>query len=96
MLGYFNDFDILISPVNAHTAIKHGEKEDMDAYTYTSAYNLTGWPATVIRAGTAENGLPIGIQILSRPFREDHCLALAAWLEAKLGSFQPPGINAFG
>jgi len=96
MLGYFNDFDILISPVNAHTAIEHGEKEEMDAYTYTSAYNLTGWPATVIRAGTADNGLPIGIQILSRPFREDHCLALAAWLEAELGSFQPPGINAFG
>lgn len=96
MLGYFNDFDILISPVNAHTAIKHGEKEDMDAYTYTSAYNLTGWPATVIRAGTSETGLPIGIQILSRPFREDHCLALAAWLQSKLGTFPPPGINVFG
>lgn len=96
MLGYFNDFDILISPVNAQTAIKHGVKEEMDAYTYTSAYNLTGWPATVIRAGTTDNGLPIGIQILSRPFREDQCLALAAWLESKLGSFPPPGINVFG
>ncbi|MBQ73979.1 MAG: amidase [Gammaproteobacteria bacterium] len=96
MLGYFQDFDILITPVNASTAIAHGEKEDMGSYTYTSAYNLTGWPAMVIRAGTTKKGLPIGIQILSRPFREDHCLAVAAWLEARLDPFKAPEINAFG
>jgi len=95
MLGYFNDFDILLSPVNARTAIKHGEPEEMEDYTYTSAYNLTGWPATVIRAGTDEHGLPIGVQIIARPYREDHSLALALWLELRLGSFSPPGINAF-
>jgi amidase len=96
MLGYFNDFDILISPVNAHTAIKHGEQEEMEDYTYTSAYNLTGWPSTVIRAGTDDQGLPIGIQVIARPFREDHSLALSAWLETRLGPFDPPKINAFG
>ena len=96
MLGYFNDFDILICPVNARTAIKHGEKEEMENYTYTSAFNLTGWPSTVIRAGSDNNGLPIGVQILSRPFREDHCLGLAGWLESRLGSFPVPQINAFG
>lgn len=96
MLGYFNDFDILICPVNADTAIKHGKKEEMDNYTYTSAFNLTGWPSTVIRAGSDASGLPIGIQILSRPFREDHCLGLAAWLESRLGSFPAPAINALG
>ncbi|MFP6807030.1 MAG: amidase [Pseudomonadales bacterium] len=94
MLGYFNDFDILICPVNAYTAIEHGVKEDMAAYTYTSAYNLTGWPATVIRAGTDTNGLPIGVQIISQPFREDHCLAVAGWLEEKLGEFPRPEIHA--
>jgi amidase len=96
MLGYFNDFDILICPVNARTAIKHGEKEEMENYTYTSAFNLTGWPSTVIRAGSDNNGLPIGVQILSRPFREDHCLGLAGWLESRLGPFDPPRLNAFG
>ncbi len=95
MLGYFEEFDILICPVNAHTAILQGEKEEMEAYTYTSAFNLCGWPATVIRAGTDSNGLPVGIQIVSRPFREDHSLALAAWLEARLGTFPPPAIHAF-
>ena len=87
MLSYFDDFDILISPVNAHTAIAHDEPEDFSAYSYTTAYNLTGWPSVVIRAGTDSNELPIGVQILASPFREDQCLAVASWLEARLGPF---------
>jgi amidase len=84
MLGYFDKFDVLISPVNAHTAAPHAEKEDFAAYSYTTAFNLTGWPSVVIRAGTDLEGLPIGIQILAAPFREDHCLAVASWLESRL------------
>ena len=94
MLGFFNDFDVLVCPVNAHTAIGHDETEDMLAYSYTLAYNLTGWPALVIRCGTDARGLPIGLQIVARPFREDHCLALGAWLETvlhnHLGEFTGP------
>jgi amidase len=87
MLSYFDEFDILVSPVNAHTALAHDQQEDFSAYSYTTAYNLTGWPSVVIRAGTDPDGLPVGIQILARPFREDHCLAAASWLEAQLGPF---------
>lgn len=93
MLGYFNDFDILLCPVNAHTAIPHGTEENILNYSYTMAYNLTGWPGAVIRGGTDDDGLPVGLQILARPFREDHCLALAKWLEARLGPFSRPGIS---
>jgi amidase len=93
MLSYFNDYDLLLCPVNAHTAIPHGEEENMLDYSYTMAYNLTGWPGVVIRAGTDESGLPIGIQILAAPFREDHCLALAGFLEAKLGAFSQPAVR---
>lgn len=92
MLSFFNDFDVLLCPVNGRTAIPLGEEEDMGHYTYTSAFNLTGWPAAVVRAGTDASGLPIGIQVVAAPFREDHCLAVAAWLEAKLGEFPHPGI----
>lgn len=94
MLGFFEDFDVLICPVNAHTAIPLGSQEDISAYTYTMAYNLTGWPAAVMRCGTDSEGLPIGLQIVARPFREDQCLALAGWLESRLGHFPPPGISA--
>jgi amidase len=94
MLGFFDDFDILISPVNAHTALKQDEMEDLAAYTYTSAYNLTGWPGVVIRAGQDQSGLPIGVQILAAPFREDRCLAVAKWLEEKLPDFKPPATTS--
>jgi len=55
---------------------------------------LAGWPGAVIRGGTGEGGLTIGIQILARPFREDHCLAVAGWLEQKLGEFPRPAVWA--
>ena len=34
------------------------------------AFNLTGWPVVVVRAGTSPEGLPIGIQIVARPWHE--------------------------
>lgn len=86
MLSYFEDFDVLICPVNAETAIGHGVEENMLAYSYTLAYNLTGWPGIVIRCGSDESGLPVGLQIIARPFREDHCFALAGWLESAMMS----------
>ncbi|MCB1646960.1 MAG: amidase [Pseudomonadales bacterium] len=99
MLGYFENHDVLICPVNARTAHRHDEQEKMQDYSYTLAYNLTGWPSLVLRAGTDQQGLPIGIQIIARPFREDVCLAVGLWLEAlirqQLGNFPVPAINAF-
>lgn len=94
MLGFFKDFDVLICPVNARTALPHTEREKIEAYTYTSAFNLTGWPGLVLRAGTDDDGMPIGVQIVAAPFREDHCLGLAKHLEAALGEFPLPRISA--
>jgi len=53
-------------------------------------YNMTGWPAAVVRGGTSPDGLPIGVQIVAHPWREDIALAVAGYLEKKLGGFQPP------
>ena len=51
---------------------------------------MTGWPAAVVRGGTSPEGLPIGVQVVARPWREDVALALAARLEAALGGWQRP------
>lgn len=51
---------------------------------------MTGWPAVVVRGGTSSNGLPIGVQIVARPWREDVALAVAGYLEKMLGGFKPP------
>jgi amidase len=58
--------------------------------SYTIAYNLTGWPGAVVRAGTSPEGLPIGVQIVARPWREDLALAVARSIETALGGWQPP------
>jgi amidase len=94
MLSIFRDFDVLLCPVNGQTAIPLDQEEDMADYTYTSAFNLTGWPAAVVQVGRDHLGLPIGIQVVAAPFREDRCLAVARWLEEKIGALAPPDCHA--
>ena len=53
-------------------------------------YNLTGWPGVTVRAGAARDGLPIGVQVVARPWREDVAFALARRIEAALGGYSAP------
>ncbi|MDD2390455.1 MAG: amidase [Desulfobacterales bacterium] len=93
MLSFFKDYDVIISPVNAFPAMPHGSLgADLEAFSYTMTYNMTGWPAVVVRGGTSPDGLPIGVQIIAHPWREDIGLAVAGYLEKTLGGFQPPPI----
>ena len=92
MLGYMRSYDAIICPTASVPALPHGETytdEHRNAY-YTAAYNLTGWPGTVVRCGTSSEGLPIGVQVITRPWREDVSLALAAVLESELGGYVRP------
>ncbi|MCH7786658.1 MAG: amidase, partial [Chloroflexi bacterium] len=61
-----------------------------NGFTYSGAYNVTGWPGAVVRGGTSPEGLPIGVQVVARPWREDVALALAQQLETALGGWQRP------
>ena len=58
--------------------------------TYTMAYNLTGWPGAVVRAASSPEGLPIGIQIVGRPWTEHVLLAVAAHIESQTGGWKKP------
>jgi len=72
--------------------MEHGSTYDrLPSFSYTMSSNLTGWPAAVVRGGTTRSGLPIGVQIVARPWREDVALELAQVLQDSLGGFQPPG-----
>ena len=95
MLGFMKNYDAILCPVRPFPALPHGESmtpERSVANTFTSAFNLTGWPGAVVRAGTSSDGLPIGVQLIARPWREDVCLALAAVVESALGGWQRPSI----
>ena len=84
MYAFGNRFDAVISPVASQPAVAHGrsvEDEVFRGFSYTMTYNLCGWPAAVVRAGTSRSGLPIGVQIAANPWREDVALAVARVLE---------------
>jgi amidase len=91
MLGFMRDWDAIVCPVNAKPAVPHGETHGAIAnFSYTSTHNLTGWPGAVVRAGSSPEGLPIGVQLVARPWREDVALALAATVEEATGGWTSP------
>ena len=93
MLRFMRDFDAIICPVSPWTARTHGFDPGQDRYaawSHSMIYNLTGWPGVAVRAGTSAHGLPIGVQIVARPWREDVALALARQVETALGGYRAP------
>ena len=93
LLRWMQGFDLIVCPVMPQPAIRHGESnEPWFGDTYADVHNLTGWPAAVVRAGTSPEGLPIGVQVVAAPWREDVTLAAATVVEAATGGWQPPPI----
>jgi amidase len=97
MLSWFKKYDVLICPTAATPAgLIDGEGGGGGGmgWSYTNPFNTTGWPGTVVRCGTSTDGkkLPIGLQIIAAPWRDDITLAVASFLEAKGGGYQRPPI----
>jgi amidase len=83
--------DAIVCPAMPQPAIRHGESNaPWFGDTYSDVHNLTGWPAVVVRGGTAPEGLPIGVQLVARPWREDVALASARVVEDASGGWRPP------
>jgi amidase len=91
MMVFFSSFDALISPVFDTPAPVHGRIEvEGEGVSYTTPYSLTECPSAVVRCGTSPEGLPIGVQIVAAPWRDDVVLTIAAHLEEALGGWSPP------
>jgi amidase len=93
--SFLSRYDAIVCPAYPQPALPHGAST-LDAnfrgFSYTMAYNLAGLPGVVIRCGESSSGLPIAVQILARPWREDVALALAARLEQALGGWKAPSM----
>jgi Asp-tRNA(Asn)/Glu-tRNA(Gln) amidotransferase A subunit family amidase len=92
-------YPILLCPVAAIPAFRHGERswqidgksvDYLDAWSYTEFFNLLGNPAAVVPVGHSAEGLPIGVQIVGRPWEEERVLAVAAALEKQTGAWRIP------
>lgn len=90
LLSWMRDYDLILCPTHAFPAPAHDKPVPQKA-GYTSVYNLTTWPAVVVRYGSSPEGLPLGLQIVGRPWREDVILAVAAALEKGAG-WKAPGM----
>src|SRR5215475_884311 len=98
-LNQMERYPILLCPVNAVPAFRHGERswtvegrkvEYLDASSYSQWFNLLGNPGAVVPMDRSdEEGLPIGVQIVGLPWDEERVLAVAAVLE-KAGGWTPP------
>jgi len=89
--AFSRDYDAVLSPVCATPAVPHGtsiEDATFRGFSYTMTYNVTGWPAAVVRCGTSPEGLPINLQIAAHPWREDIALAVALRLEELFGGWK--------
>jgi amidase len=93
LLEWMAGWDAVLTPVYDCPAPPHGATGDpglRDAVRWTTPWSMAGWPCAVVRCGTSPDGLPIGVQVVAAPWRDDLALALAAHLEAALGGWRPP------
>jgi aspartyl-tRNA(Asn)/glutamyl-tRNA(Gln) amidotransferase subunit A len=78
----FKEVDLLVSPVMPTPAFQLGERleDPLQMYLsdiYTIPANLAGLPAISIPCGLSSKGLPIGLQLMGRPFEETIILRAA-------------------
>jgi amidase len=100
LLRWMERTPLFVAPVGAVAAFRHeeygrielnGEKvSTFRAMGYAHAANVFDLPAVCVSAGRTSEGLPIGVQIVGRPFEEECVLAAARVIEEALGGWQPP------
>lgn len=102
----FTDVDVLLTPVNPVTAIRHDHRDPqyrrqirvngevrpyMNQFCWAAPASLLGLPATTAPVGRTREGLPYGVQILSAPGRDLTTLRFAQLLEKSgLSGYQVP------
>jgi len=84
----FNDIDAILTPSTPNAAFKIGDKSDDPISMYlndifTVPVNLSGLPAISVPAGYDKNNLPLGLQLIGKPFDEQTVLNLSLAIEKR-------------
>jgi Asp-tRNA(Asn)/Glu-tRNA(Gln) amidotransferase A subunit family amidase len=90
LLRWMETTPLIIAPVGAVPAYEHDTLKvtvqgktmgTFRAFGYAQAFNVFDLPAATVAAGRSKEGLPIGVQIVGRPFAEEMVLAVAEIVE---------------
>ena len=96
----FEQVDVLLTPATPTPAFRIGEKMDDPVAMYlndvfTVPANLAGLPGIAVPAGRSREGLPLGLQLIAKPFDEATMFRAAGVLEEAAGfDARPPGLGA--
>lgn len=97
LLRWMKTTPLIVAPVGSVPAFRHGARRVevngqsvsiFRAFSYSQTFNVFGLPSVVVPAGRSLEGLPIGVQIIGRPFEEVTVLAAAVIVEEVLGGWQ--------
>jgi Asp-tRNA(Asn)/Glu-tRNA(Gln) amidotransferase A subunit family amidase len=99
LVEWMSDAPLLVAPVGAVAAFEHGARKVevagqevgvFRAFSYAQTFNVFNLPVACVPAGRTREGLPVGVQIVGRPFAERAVLRAARAIEEALGGWQPP------
>ena len=88
--------DAILTPATPSTAFGIGEKGSADPVemylndVFTVTVNMAGLPGLVVPGGLASDGLPLGLQLIGRPFEEETLFALGAAIEQAAPKIEQP------
>jgi aspartyl-tRNA(Asn)/glutamyl-tRNA(Gln) amidotransferase subunit A len=90
----FEDIDLVLTPTTPNAAFGIGEVTGDPVQMYlndifTVTVNMAGLPGISVPAGRDASGLPLGLQLIGRPFDEAALLRGAKVIEDSAGSFVP-------
>jgi aspartyl-tRNA(Asn)/glutamyl-tRNA(Gln) amidotransferase subunit A len=92
----FEQCDLIVCPAGAGTAMPlDSDLSPLEYYAldlFTVAMNLAGVPAVSVPAGVAENGLPLGMQVVGKRFDDLRALQLAKHIQQFSGVDNRPTI----
>jgi len=91
---FFEQFDAILCPVYTKPALAHGDSikgNNFEGFSYTMAWNVAGTPAATVRCAETD-GLPINVQIVTKPWRDMLALEICQLIETQFGGWQMPSI----
>jgi aspartyl-tRNA(Asn)/glutamyl-tRNA(Gln) amidotransferase subunit A len=92
---FANGVDAILTPTTPSAAFGLGEKSGGDPIemylndVFTVTVNMAGLPGLSVPGGLSEEGLPLGLQLIGRPFDEETLFSLAEVIEQAAGRFSP-------